>query len=314
MQRPSFLEYKKHRHLKFASLLIGISILAYLMFGGMKYGGTWFGYLLGIISALMVFFLFWYGIRKRRTPRMLERRKASRRRLSDRAKPGGLDRRSRRRRNASAEQSWRYGGTLQGWLSVHVYLGVSLLVLVSLHSGFHFGWNVHTLTYVLVVLVATSGIYGSFAYTRYPPLIAQNIGEGGLNELLGKIAELDELARVRALGLPDEINALVAAQREETRLGGNLLQQLNCRERTCDAEFALQRVHALAREHVEGDQPRMMRDLYAVLLQKQRMVEKARSVISLSARMQVWLYLHAPLSIALLAALLAHVLTILIYW
>jgi len=44
-------------------------------------------------------------------------------------------------------------GSLQGWTSSHVYIGTSLLVIVTLHTAFEFGWNVHTAAYALMVLV-----------------------------------------------------------------------------------------------------------------------------------------------------------------
>ena len=61
------------------------------------YGGTWLGYTLGSIGALLVLWLMWFGVRKRR--------------YSSNA------------------------GTVQGWLSAHVYLGTSLLVIATLHTG-----------------------------------------------------------------------------------------------------------------------------------------------------------------------------------
>lgn len=316
MQRPCFLEYKEYRYLKLASLLAGIAVLAWWAVhpaAGGAYGGTWYGYVLGIASALLVLLLFWYGIRKRSTPRVADRRRGNRRKLMYAVAGGAASRRDNDRRRTRGEDHWRHGGTLQGWLSAHVYLGAALLVLVSLHSGFHFGWNIHTLAYILVLLVVASGIYGIFTYLRYPRLINESIGGDTLSDLLLKIAELDELARIRALGLPDEVNVLVMVQRQNTRLGGHFFQQLNC-ARSCQTELAAQGVQELSRKFVDGDQPRQMRDLYSVLLKKQRLVASARNAIRLNARMQFWLYLHAPLSIALLAALLAHVMTILVYW
>ena len=50
--------------------------------------------------------------------------------------------------------------SLKAWTSAHVYLGLSLIVIATLHTGFQFGWNVHTLAYALMMLVIVSGIYG----------------------------------------------------------------------------------------------------------------------------------------------------------
>lgn len=317
MQTPSFLEYRNYRYLKWAGVLTGFAFLAYWAtkpLGGSSYGGTWFGYVLGIGSALMVILLACYGIRRRRTPMMPDRRRADRRRMMTTAGVAEPNRRDRDRRLPRASGFRRNVGTVQGWLSVHVYFGIALLVLVSLHAGFRFGWNIHTLTYLLVLAVMASGIYGVFAYLRYPRLITENIGGDTLNNLLLRISELDEMARIRALGLPDDVNALVSKARTETRIGGNFFQQLSGRQRYCPTEAALHQVQALGQQLVSDDQPKLMRDLHFVLLQKQQMVQKARKDICLNARMRSWLYLHTPLSVALLAATVAHVLTIFVYW
>lgn len=317
MLRPSFLEYGNHKFLKLASLLALFAILAYWAAwpeGGQPYGGTWLGYGLGIASAGIVLLLGWYGIRKRQTPRVAERRKYNRRRQIAGTAPQAANGRDSDRRTQPAEQHWRYADKLQAWLSSHVYLGFLLVLLASLHGGFRFDWNVHTLTYLLMLAVVASGTYGLYAYLRYPRMITENIGEESLDDLLLQIAELDELARVRALALPDDVNFLVTRSRKKTRLGGNWLKQLIGSQARCPTERAVQEIEKLARVHVDGDQPKLMRDLYTVLLQKQRLVVRARQDIRLNARMRLWLTLHGPLSIALVAALCAHVLTVLIYW
>ncbi len=323
MQRPTLVKYKNYRYFKAASLLVAIAIVAYVSIkpaGGEHYGGTWLGYVLGIISTLIVFLHMWYGVRKRRTPRVPDRRQyhiRARRKQEDvcaQTNYPGRKRKRADRRKLHAKESLRYGGTLQGWLSAHVYLGAALIILASLHTGFQFGWNVHTLSYVLMMLVIASGFYGTFAYLSYPRLITQNMGEDTLNGVLQKIAELDELARIRALSLPDEVNALVLKARQETRLGGNTLQQLSGSQRDCPTGLAVQQIQQFGEKFIKDDQPKLMRDLYSVLLHKQKLVLRARNEIMLNARMQFWLYLHVPLSIALLAALFAHIMAIFFYW
>src|SRR3989338_2372561 len=138
MQRSTVLEYKNYRYLKAASLLVLFAVMAYL-FGQPAtgdYGGSWLGYLFGILSTVIVIVLGLYGVRKRLAPMRAERRNLSN------ASTTSQNVQNRRKREANW---WRFhGATLQGWLSAHIYMGASLIVLATLHAGFQFGWNIHT--------------------------------------------------------------------------------------------------------------------------------------------------------------------------
>lgn len=320
MRRPTLLKYNNYRDFKASSLLLAIAVAAYTLIepaGGESYGGTWLGYVLGIISAMIVLLLMWYGVNKRHTPSVLNRRQHHKSRHKHGDGDAQFDFSARKkadRRVRDAKETWRYGGTLQGWLSAHVYLGASLVVLASLHAGFQFGWNVHTLSYVLMLLVIVSGFYGMYTYLSYPWQLTRNMADDTLDGLLLKIAELDELARIRALGLPDEVNALVMKAHHETRLGGSFFQQLSGSQRDCPTALATRQIQQLSKKYIKDDQPKLMRDLYSVLLNKEKLVSKARNEIMLKARLEGWLYLHVPLSIALLAALMAHIVAIFFYW
>src|SRR5687767_15470820 len=82
-------------------------------------------------------------------------------------------------------------GTVQGWLSAHVYLGIVLVVIVTLHTGFEVGWNVHTLAYVLMLAVVASGLYGVVMYMRVPRAMTENLGEDTLDQLVLRIGDID---------------------------------------------------------------------------------------------------------------------------
>jgi hypothetical protein len=298
LQRASLLNFGNYRYLKISAALITIAILAYVFVPveGERYGGTWFGYVLGIAAALIVLLLLWFGIAKRRTPPV--------------GKMDGVVPVVPHHGNSA----WRSGGRLQGQLSLHVYLGTALPVLATLHTGFQFGWNVHMLAYVLLLLVVVSGFYGMYAYLNYPRLLTQNMGDDTLRGLVQKIAELDEWARVHAHGLPDTVNEMVLHARRETRLGGSLWQQLRGKQRNCPTSAAVRQLMKLGAENSKSEQSKLLRDLYAVLLRKEKLVQRARYEIKLKARLQIWLYLHVPMSVAMLAALFAHVVSILFYW
>ena len=117
----SFLTYANKRYLWVALVLLLGSIVAYIWHDPSPHpnGGTWLGYTLGTIGALLIYWLTTYGLRKRSYASNL--------------------------------------GSVGGWLSAHVYLGTALLLIALLHSGFQFSWNVHTLAFVLMTLVIVSG-------------------------------------------------------------------------------------------------------------------------------------------------------------
>ncbi|MDD2721045.1 MAG: hypothetical protein PHH47_07045 [Gallionella sp.] len=285
----TLLTYRNARYLKATAAAALLAVTVYLAggeAGSPGYGGTVAGYGLGIAATLLLLVLMFYGVARR-----------------------GFGWRRKAGRVARGE-----GATLQGWLSAHVYLGGLLLVLATLHSGFEFGWNVHTLPYALMVLVMASGGYGLYAYLTLPARLTANLGGETLADLLLKVAELDRSAEARALQLPDEVNALVRAACRETRVGGDLWQQLSGVQRDCPTHAALQRLPELAGKCREPAEQAALRDLYEALSRKEGMLLRARADIMLRARMTVWLRLHAPLGIALLAALVAHVFTVYYFW
>ncbi|MDO9052710.1 MAG: hypothetical protein Q7U37_02070 [Gallionella sp.] len=304
MQGATLLKYRDHRYLKVASALVLLAMAAYSLSGKAgdeDFGGTLLGYLLGIAATLIVLILMLYGVVRRRIGGTMGRRQPAK---DEKATRGEKPFRAGRLE----------GATLQGWLSAHIYLGVLLLVLATLHTGFHFGWNVHTLSYVLMLLLIASGLYGLYAYLNYPTLITLNMGDDTLDDLLLMIAELDELAAARALALPDEIQALVQKACRETRVGGKFWQQLSGEQRDCPTHYAVQQLPELSAKYGTHEQPKMIRELYALLLRKEKLLQRARTDVMLRARMRCWLLLHAPLGIALLAALTAHIVSVFFYW
>lgn len=308
MQSSTLLGYKNYRYLKAASLLMVFSVIVYLFDQPATgaYGGTWLGYLLGILSTLIVIVLILYGVRKRLAPARVERRSSL---AASSQQPDAPDRRIH-------EGSWsrHHGATLQGWLSAHTYLGIALIVLATLHAGFQFGWNVHTLSYVLMMVVIISGCYGTYAYLRFPRLITANMaGTDTLDSLLLEIDNLDKQASVKSLQFSDDICELVHKARQKTLIGGNLFQQLTAFQRNCPTSQAVQQLQVLGKS-LEYDQLKSFDDLYLVMAYKETLVKRARREIMYKARMEFWLYLHTPFSIAFMAALVAHIFAIFYYW
>ncbi len=275
MQRRTLLEFDRYRYLKAAMLLVALAVLAYALHRPpiAPHGGTWLGYVLGTVAALLMIGQLWLGVRRR-----------------------------------------RYGGSgsLQGWVSAHVYLGTSLVVVATLHSGFRLGWNVHGLAFLLVLAMLATGLYGVYAFLRIPRLMTDNMGDDGFEDLLLKIADLDERARRHALHLSDELSAVVMTAIQRTSVGGGVFRQLSGRHRDCPTREAVRRLRGLS-DHREPDQSEHHRELYSILLRKESLLIRARQDVAFRARLEFWMYLHAPLAIATVTALVAHVVATLFY-
>ena len=55
-------------------------------------------------------------------------------------------------------------------------------------------------------------------------------------------------------------------------------------------------------------------DKAKILRPAKRLVEKVRKDIQYKAIMDFWLYIHVPITFALLAALIAHIISVFLYW
>ena len=277
LRHQSILVYERFRWLKVATALCLASGVAYLVHEPATgaYGGTWLGYSLGTLGALLIGWLLWFGVRKRRYASTL--------------------------------------GTVQGWLSAHVYLGASLLVIVTLHTGFQVGWNVHTLTYVLMVVVVLSGLYGVYAYNALPEEMTANRAGATIEALLARIGDIDRELRSRALGLPDSLLTAVNASIDRTRLGGSAWRLLTGEDRGCPTAAALQAL-SVAGTTPDGESSPLHHDVFALVAEKNELLRRARRDLSIKARLELWLYLHVPLSLGLLGALIAHVVSVFLYW
>ncbi len=284
-QHQSILEFKHGRYFKVALLLCVAAIgvycwheppAAYLK----PYGGTWLGYTLGTIGAVLILWLMLLGVRKRSYQSSL--------------------------------------GSVQGWTSAHVYLGTSLVIVASLHCAFEFGWNIHTLAYVLMMLVIASGFFGMYSYLRYPEYMTANLAGETLDTMLLKVADLESKCKRIALELPDEVNTLVmdASKRaaEKSALQGSFRRQLAGVDPKHPMRVARDNLLKSSTLKLSAAQTKAQEQLVGEMSRIVTLTDRVRRDLKFRALMQVWLYFHVPLSFALLAALTAHIISVFYFW
>lgn len=299
----SLLTHAKSRYLWISLALCVVSLILYVWHdpGVAPNGGTWLGYTLGTVAALLIVWLMLFGIRKR-------------------------------------SYSTTMGSTL-GWLSAHVYLGTALILIALLHCGFQFGWNLHTLTLVLMMLVIFSGFFGVYTYLRYPTLMTRNRESATRDAMLEEVAEIDQNALSLADGIAPEIHGVVLRSIENTRLGGGVWTQLRARD---GSDIAISRVKAAIEQRetqmgvpaapsmqagqtmlvmvdflagkADDKQSEALRKLIDMLSRKRSLASRVARDIQYQAIMEIWLYIHVPLSVTLLAALIGHIVSVFFYW
>lgn len=265
----SFLKHRGFRWLWIALALCGVAIAGYLLIDHdpRPNGGTWYGYTLGTIGLALIVWLSLLGVRKRRI------------------NPG----------------AW----SLKAWTSAHVYLGLSLVVVGTLHTGFQVGWNVHTLAYVLMLLVIITGIYGVIAYATLPASLSANRKEMTRAQMLEALTAIDRQLESAAQPLERAEADLVIAALGQDVFAGGALARLTGRYPGCATARALagigQGSEAAARVH-------------ALLEKRAAQLAQIRGALRIRAALEIWLFVHIPLTIALIAALVAHVISVFFYW
>ncbi len=272
--------FLRHKGFRWAFVATGLSVAAVgvyffvaLQLSEPPNGGSWIGYTLGTISAGLIVWLACLGIRKR------------------------------------AVSDGHY--SLKAWVSAHVYLGLSLTVLATLHTGFQFGWNIHTLAYGLMMLVIASGGLGIWAYSVLPHRLSANRGEVTRRQMLDNVASLDAQLQEAAQPLDRACAAIVRHSIEDTEIGGGFWQRLTGNYSHCANKQALGSLRNLPDS---GPDSEILAKIETLMTQKADALALARRQMRITALLEAWLFVHIPATFALLAALIAHIVSVFAYW
>lgn len=265
-----FLSYAGFRWAKLSGALMLLVIVSYALIdvSPRHNGGSWYGYTLGTIGALLILWLTALGYRKRKM----------------------------------TSGAW----SLKAWTSAHVYLGLSLIVIGTWHTGFQLGWNVHTLAWALMMLVILSGLFGIVVYAVMPQALSNNREQMTQMQMLEAIRAFDRQLHSAAQPLPPAISGPVLASLAQDPFAGSIVSRFSGRYPKCAT--------AAARSALRGAQGEGTERIGEMLGQKQAALTRLRGHLRIRAILEVWLYVHVPMTFALIAALSAHVVSVFFYW
>jgi hypothetical protein len=236
------------------------------------HGGSTMGIAYGVLGTLSILVLLYFGVRKR---------------------------------------SYRSTfGTLEAWLQSHLYLGLLAAVLILFHTGFRFQDRVAVAAFAVLLVVVASGVWGALVYTSVPRRLTEVEGDltpAAMAEQLNQLARtMARLATGRSAPFQKVCSGLLAESLPERLAGWKLLFGGGKGRKGGDqaAPWAAELGRVPAAEQEELRQllvlARQRRELHQRLLAQQRY----RNLLD------VWLYLHVPLSIALVALVAAHLIAV----
>ena len=281
-----FLSAAKSRRWRLVALLLLVAALVPFALerwrdGAFQHGGSPLGFTYGVAAAALVLLLAAFGLRKR----------AYRSRL----------------------------GSLEGWLGSHVWLGLLVAVVAILHSGLRFEDTVAVAVLLVLLAVVASGLVGAYLYQVVPHRLTTVESDQALEEISGELnriaAAMARLASGRSAlfrRIHDRLlaearpgfgagwrlvfagDAAGGGRRGNRGAGGDGLEALLGAVEEAERE-ELRRLLVLARQH---------RELHRGLVVQQRY----RNLLA------AWLFVHVPLTFALLALLAVHVVGALYFW
>ncbi len=263
-----------------AGAALTASYVAYAL-RGFPHGGTPAGLGYGVLGTAAILVLLYFGVRKR-----------------------------------SYRSTW---GTLDGWLQSHIVLGLLAAVVILFHSGFRFHDRVAVAAYATLLAVVASGMLGTFFYAALPRRLAGVEGELMPAELAEQLRQLAEAMVRLGTGRSPAFQQVCLGLLAETvpvRLAGwkvMLARRAWRSGRGSDAAGARTAPWAAPLARVPPAEQEELRQLLVLSRQRGELLERLAIQQRYRNLLGAWLYLHVPLSFALLVLVAAHLVAVFYY-
>ena len=177
-----------------------------------------------------------------------------------------------------------------------------------------------------MVVVILSGLFGVVLYQRYPEQMSRNRAQQTQDGMLKEIAELDARSLRIAKQLPPEFDAALRSGIAGTRIGGGASAILSARDRSvvslpgvAQADNAgqvrmLDWLSGQLSRSTDAERARLVNDLLSTIGARRVLLRRLQKDARLRGWLEAWLYLHVPVTFGLLGALIAHVVSVFLYW
>lgn len=245
--------------------------------GRFPHGGSWPGIAFGTLAALLVGLLLWYGVRKRQYT-----------------------------------SRW---GTLEDWLQSHIYLGLLSVAVVLYHSGFRFEDKVAVAAFVVLVLVVLTGLFGAILYTTVPRILTEVQGDASPEEVSAEVQRylrsMERLADGKSATFRKVQESLAQELRPGRLSGWRILfrsTRLGRRRAGDGGDDWTELLRRVGKEEQD--------DLRELLVRSRQAKEQLQRLVAQQKYknlLDVWLWAHVPLSLALVVLVLAHLVAVFYY-
>jgi hypothetical protein len=219
---------------------------------------------------------------------------------------------------------WRIGRT-QSWMRGHLWLGALSLPLILLHAGFLFGHGLTSVLMWLFVVVYVSGVFGAYLQHTMPRRIMHDVPMETIYDQIGHVRKqlLDEADTVVAdacgslqVEVPVAASGAVALASVMRVAADDTapLREFYVREMRAFVQ-APSRSHPLANETTAAGRFSRLRALVqpalaGALTDLENICEEERQLLrqeKMHGLLHSWLVIHVPLSFALMALAVVHI-------
>lgn len=254
-----------------AGLLLAALLASYVWYEkseGYTHGGSPMGLLYGTIALALIVLLLFFGVRKR-----------------------------------SYRSTW---GTMEEWLQSHIYLGIVTFILIVAHTGFRFEDQIAVALMIVVTIVVLSGVVGALLYKTVPRMLTEvdsNLPASTISDEMNQLTRsMSRVASGKSEPFQKIYKTLVREAIPPPLAGWRLLFRRDLRGSIGSRSDDWGSLLRLVPEPEQKD----LRQLLVLSRQQKELHLRLASQQRFRNLLDSWLFVHIPLSVAMIVLIIAH--------